>query len=325
MNQVPLIYRILLIGLLPLIAAVLFFKGQSYDPALIDFRSVVRQEAPVSSGPLRSVREPLAPSSPGEITGFRQLGRPHTYTKENLYEHVNGHAEYFIGAGFMGLTVTEYIAVGSKATGAEIRTEVFDMGKNIQAFGVLADESGGNPAPVSVGVMGYKSSGGVNFIKGSYYVKISALDPKAPVLKFAKAFAETLPSGKDSFQVFAKLPDMGKVSNTRFIKEGYRGLDFLRNVIEREYSTGGRKITVALISGSEHEIRTVMSSFDRYFKKSGIPNEKLKRGGREVYKVTDKYEGTWFLIPGRDAVFAVFGTDDEEILRHIKEGGGRER
>ncbi|HAM52078.1 MAG TPA: hypothetical protein DCP92_15835, partial [Nitrospiraceae bacterium] len=169
MNSVPLTYRLLLIGLLPVIAAVLFVKGQRYDPALIDFKAVKQQETPSPAVSLQSIRESPAPAVGGGITGFRQLGQPQNYTKENLYEHVDGHAEYFIGAGFMALTVRDYISEDSKATAPEIETEVFDMGKSIQAFGVLADESGENPAAVSVGTVGFKTSSGVNFIEGRYY------------------------------------------------------------------------------------------------------------------------------------------------------------
>ncbi len=322
MNSVPLKYRLLLIGLLPLIAGVLYLRGQKYDPALIDFKTTVRQEVP---GPVASpqvIQESQPLSVAQDIAGFRKLGETRRYTKENLYEHVDGHAEYFISAGFQGLTVTEYISAGSKATQAEVQAEVFDMGKSIQAFGVLVDESGENPAAVSVGTMGYKTSGGVNYIKGGYYVKISAFSPKTPVIKFAKAFADTLPAGQASFQVFAKFPDIGKVENTRFAKEGYRGLDFLHNVIEREYSTGRGKIKVALMAGSDNETRSLMSSFLDYFGKSGMRYEKTERGGPDVYKVMDKYEGNWFLIRSRDAVFGVFGTDDEEILKFfMKEKG----
>ena len=322
MNSVPLIYRLILIVLLPVIAVALYVNGQRYDPALIDFKAVVRQETPGSAASLQPVQESSAPAIARGIAGFQQLGPLHNYTKENLYEHVDGHAEYFISAGFVALAVAEYVSAGSKSTAAEIQTEVFDMGKSIQAFGVLADESGENPVPVPLGTMGFKTSGGVNFIKGRYYVKISALDPKAPVLKFARAYDETLPSVRDSFQAFAKLPNMGKVVNTRFVKEGYRGLDFLRNVIEREYSVGGRRITVALITGGEQELHSVMSSFLEYFKKSGMPLEKLQRGGKEIYKVMDKYEGNWFLIPSRAAIFGVFGTDDEEILGYFMKDTG---
>jgi len=310
MDPVPLKYRLLLIGLLPLIAGVLYFRGQKYDPALIDFRATTRQEVP---GPA---------ASPQDIAGFRKMSEARLYTKENLYEHVNGHAEYFISAGFQGLTVTEYIASGSMASQPEIQVEVFDMGKDIQAFGVLADESGENPPPVSVGTMGYRTSGGVNFIKAGYYVRVSAFNPNAPVIKFAAAFADTLTAGQDSFQVFSKFPDIGKVESTKFAKEGYLGLDFLHNVIEREYSTGSGRIKVALMAGSEREMRSLLSSFLDYFGKYGMRYEKTERSGIEVYRVIDKYEGNWFLIRSRDAIFGVFGTDDEKILKYfIKEPG----
>jgi len=322
MNSVPLKYRLLLIGLLPLIAAVLYFRGQNYDPALIDFNKTVQQEVLGAVASAKVVQESQPLPVVQDIAGFRKFGETRRYTTENLYEHVDGHAEYFISAGFQGLTVTEYIATGSKATEAEIQVEVFDMGKSIQAFGVLADESGEKPTPVSVGTMGYKTSMGVNYIKGRYYVKVSAFNPKTPAIKFAKGFADTLPAGQASFEVFSKFPDLGKVENTRVAKEGYRGLDFLHNVVEREYSTSSGKIKVALMTGSEHEMRSLLSSFLDYFGKSGMQYEKIEMGGSEAYKVMDKYEGNWFLIRSRDTVFGIFGTDDEGILKFFMKDKG---
>ncbi|HBH61115.1 MAG TPA: hypothetical protein DDX85_05105 [Nitrospiraceae bacterium] len=322
MAPVPLTYRLLLIGLLPLIAGVLYSRGQKYDPALIDFNTTMRQEVPGAALPqVIQTSQPLPVAQ--DIAGFQRMSEAYRYTKENLYEHVDGHAEYFISAGFQGLTVTEYIPSGSTVTQAEIQVEVYDMGKSIQAFGVLADESGENPPLVPVGTMGYKTSGGVNFIKGRYYVKISVFSPKTPVIKFAKGFADTLSTGQDSFQVFSKFPDLGKVESTRFVKEGYRGLDFLHNVMEREYSTGKGRIKVALMSGSDLEIRSLMSSFLDYFGKSGMQYHIIESSGRDVYRVIDKYEGNWFLIRSRDAIFGVFGTDDKEILKYFieKQGG----
>jgi hypothetical protein len=319
MNPVPLKYRLLLLGLLPLIAGVLYIRGQNYDPALLDFRTTAQQEVPGPVPSPQAIQESrtltVNHNTGQDIAGFRKLGEERHYTKENLYEHVDGHAEYFIGAGFQGLTVTDYIATGSEAAQAELQSEVFDMGKGIQAFGVLADESGENPAPVSVGTMGYRTSGGVNFIKGRYYVKISSFSPKTPVVRFAKVFADTLSGGQDSFRIFSRFPDLGKVESTRFTKEGYRGLDFLHNVIEREYSRGAEKIRVAFLAGSEAEMRSLLPAFIDYFGKSGMRYEKTEINGAEVYRVIDKYEGNWFLVRTRDTLFGVFGTDDEAILK----------
>lgn len=316
MDSIPFKYRFLLLVLLPCIAATLYISGQSYDPAMINFKTVAEPGASLRSdeqAPVYAVQE---------VAGFRQSGREHHYTKENLYEHIDGHAEYFISAGFIGLRVTEYTAMDSKTKEAEIRAEVFDMGNSIQAFGVLADESGENPLTVSVGATGFKTSGGINFMKGRYYVKISALSPNAPVIRFAEVFSDTLPSEQDSFQIFSKFPDIGKVENTRFVKEGYRGLDFLHNVVEREYSRGGRKITVAVMIGSGKDVRSLLLSFFDYFAKFRIQHDKTTRMGQEVYKVMDKYEGNWFLIPAGDVIFGIFGTDDEDIVKYfVKEKG----
>jgi hypothetical protein len=318
MKPVRLRYRILLIGLLPCIAAVIYFSGQRYDAALINFKRATELEAPVSStASTLSVEQKIIAPASREIAGFRQSGQARRYTKENLYEHVDGHAEYFISAGFAGLIVTEYVTSGSGAKQAEIQAEVFDMGKSIQAFGVLADESGENAAPVSVGAMGFKTSGGLNFINGRYYVKITAFSPKTSALQFAKGFADTLSTDHGPFEVFSKFPNLGKIGHTRFVKEGYHGLDFLHNVIEREYSIGDKKIKVALVTGSGQEMKSLLSAFLDYFKKYAIPYEKIEKSGKEIYRVMDKYEGNWFLIPTHDAIYSIFGTEDEGILQYF--------
>ncbi len=329
MNAVPFLYRLLLLALLPCIAVILYLGGQQYDPALIDFKSAAEilvagqiEQAPGSAGLVTASDSGKTQTLPGpdsgNIAGFLQIGRERHYTKDNLYEHVDGHAEYFIGAGFIGLSILEYAPAPSKDTKSEIQVEVYDMGNSIQAFGVLTDESGDNAQAISVGTMAFKTSGGISFIKGRYYTKISSFNPKSPLLIFARGFSPTLPAARDSFEIFSRLPDLGKVEKTRFIKEGYRGLDFLRNVVEREYSTGGKKVTVALMTGNVQAIRTLQSSFFEYFKKSGMIIEKAEKDGHEFYKIRDKYEGNWFLIPSSDALFGVFGTEDESIVSSFR-------
>jgi hypothetical protein len=74
---------------------------------------------------------------------------------------------------------------------------------------------------------------------------------------------------------------------------------------------------VALVTGSGQEMISLLSSFLDYFRKYAIPYEKLEKSGKEVYRVMDKYEGTWFLIPAHDTMYSVFGTDDEGILKYF--------
>lgn len=314
------IYRILLLALLPCIAVFIYAKGQKYDPALLDFKAHKGSGPPQTEKTAEQLSSNVSAPIPTELDGFRQFGKSREYTKENLYEQVNGHAEYFISAGFVRLSVLEYVVTGSQSSQSDIQAEVYDMGKNIQAFGVLVDESGENPAPAQVGSMGFKTSNGVNFIKGKYYVKISAFNNKTPVLKFAKSFEKTLNAGADAKAVFSKFPDIGKINSTRFIKEGYRGLDFLRNVVEREYSFNGKTIQVALLAEKENEAQKLMSALLVHFKKSDTKFDKTLRNGKDIYKVIDKYEGDWFLISGQGVLFGIYGNADEEVLKHFTKG-----
>lgn len=323
MKPVQLALRLGLIGLLPLIAFTLYVKGQKYDPALLDFTKPSGPETSVSTGPLQTVAESVSAAAVSALAGFQSLGQERRYTKDNLYEHVDGHAEYFISAGFLGLVVTEYTQTGADASKPAMQAEVYDMGKDIQAFGVLIDESGENAPSVSIGTMGFKTSGGINFVKGRYYVKITALDPKAPLLSFAKAFAGPLPAASGPFTAFDRLPRTNATGKTRFIKEGYRGLDFFNNVIEREYTIDSRKITLALLAASRQDLSRTVSSFLEYIKKSGMPMEQSQEADKTIYKVTDKYEGSWFLVASPNTVFAVFGTDDNAVLGHFMKIGER--
>jgi hypothetical protein len=76
------------------------------------------------------------------------------------------------------------------------------------------------------------------------------------------------------------------------------------------------------MTGSEHEMQSLLASFLDYFGKSGMRYEKIEMGGSEAYKVMDKYEGNWFLIRSRDTVFGIFGTDDEGILKFFMKDKG---
>ena len=90
----PPLVRALLIALLPILALLFYLDGQNYDPGLVDFQS---GEATAFS--------PAADLFPETIAGLTRTGQIRRFGKDDLYEYINGHADYFIGAGFRGLAV----------------------------------------------------------------------------------------------------------------------------------------------------------------------------------------------------------------------------
>ncbi len=120
--------RLSLILFLPALALFLFVEGQRYDPARIRFE------------PSQSEGSGLIALVPSDISGYTRKGPVRSYTKENLYEYVNGHAEYFISAGFVTLAVGEYGKSGSPDAAPDVTVDIYDTGRSIQSFGVLSDE-----------------------------------------------------------------------------------------------------------------------------------------------------------------------------------------
>ncbi len=297
------IYRFLLLALLPIIAITIYLKGQKYDRATIDFKS--SQIGNVSS------------FFPLEIDGFSKSGQTRIYTKDNLYEYINGHAEYFIGAGFISLSVVEYVKSGAEPVQSDAAVEIYNMGKGIHAFGVLVDEAGENTTEVQIGMMGYKTSQGLNFFTGQYYIKIRSFKDAVPLDKLARMINKNLGVKSESFSLFSRFPDIGEVVTTRFIKDGYRGLAFLHDVIEREYLSNGESIQVFLVTGDEHEIDKIATSFFDFFRQSEIKFIRIKKNGKIFYKVMDPYEGDWYLLPVRDALFGIYGAVNDTIVKYF--------
>lgn len=298
-------HHFFLIALLPVIALILYIEGQNYDPALIRFQ-------PMEKGVGRE-----AAFFPRELAGFSQRGQVRSFTKENLYEYVNGHAEYFISAGFVHLSVGEYSTRGSEPGEPDVVVDIYDMGKSIQAFSILADEAGGSPSALQAGMMGLKTPQGISFFTGQYYVRISAYDENAPLETFAEKIDVEIGAKSDPFPEFSRLPDLGEVVTTRFIKEAYRGLDFVENVIEREYRINGSTVQVFLVSGKEEEIGKLVASFLDFYRQSEIEYDTIEIRGKRLYKIRDPYEGEWFLIPLPDALFGIFGSIDDKTLQYL--------
>ncbi len=301
-------FRVLLVGFLPLIVLLIYFEGQQYDPALIQFQSA------------QSVRDVMTSFFPREIAGFSRFGQVRSYTRVNLYEYVDGHAEYFISAGFIGLAVGEYRAAGSEGSEPDVVVDIYDMDKSIQAFGILSDESGGSMSELQSGLMGFRTPLGISFVKGQYYIRISAYNENVSLDTFTENLAGTIGAESDPFPEFARLPDIGDVVATRFIKEAYRGLGFVNNVIEREYRVDGETVAIFVVTGEKKEIKNLVDSFTDFFRQSDIQYSVTEQQGKKLFKVKDPFEGDWALISLPDALFGVYGSFDDKIINAIPSG-----
>ena len=291
--------RLLLVALLPLIALLLYLDGQVYDSDLLDFR-----KAATGGGS-------SADLFPDRITGLDRAGQLRRFDKDNLYEYINGHAEYFIGAGFRALAVGEY-GVGDDGQ-PQVVVNLYDMGGALNAFGVLASEAG-DQAPVDVATLGFRGSLGVNFIHGPYYVQVSLFDPGLEPIKAAREMAAALAEKAEAVELAFRFPNLGTVKSTRFVREYYRGMEFFNNVVERTFDQDGKEIPVFVISGSADEIRALEQSLTGFLTDDGIPFQSVERNGLRFVEVEDPYEGNWFFVRLEEQLFGAYAPLDDGMV-----------
>jgi hypothetical protein len=303
---VPWPARWILLLLPPLLAAGLYWQSQHYDHGLVDLRASGSAGAAAGVAPL-----------PATLAGRARVGQLRSFSRETLYEYVNGHAEYYLSAGFEGLAVAEY---GADPQGQpSLVVNLWDMGRPLHAFGVLMDEAGPDAVALEGDVLGFRTAGGVGLAHGRYYVQLSTFGADVDPTQTVAELQAALGSVQDGGPAIAEFPAFGRVVNTRFVKEAYRGLDLLANVIERRFAREGAELDAFLIQGDAGRIADLERRLLEFLDAEGIPHEAVPVAGRTVHRVSDRYEGDWFFVAATDRLLGAYAPLDAALQGVVRD------
>ncbi len=283
--------RLLLLLPLPVIAFWVVYSGVTYQGETVKLASLS------SSSPLLS-----AP----ELTGLERRERPIVYTKDNLYEYVNGHAEFFISAGFEKLTVYQY---SSEKGAGELTLEIYDMGSPENALGTLSQEKGSARSVQDIGRKAYAAPGLLLFYKGRYYVKASGFHlEEETLLKAGEEVAGNIESG-ESGGGGSLLPGKNMIPDSRgFVKSNYLALSFLENVRTAVYELDGEKAEGFAFSSPPDRLL-------EFFDQEGA--EIIRRDIAEFqgYLITSRYEGSLGLVTDGESTVGLKGEVADPLLK----------
>ena len=128
-----------------------------------------------------------------KATGAAPYGDVLWYTRDSLYDYINGMAEEYLDAGFVGLAHSEWKAAG--ATGnAYVEIDLYDMGSAKGVAAVMTAPPPDKTAEIAPGVTAYRDEGICEFGAGRYYVRLTARPDaegqKALLDALARAVAE---------------------------------------------------------------------------------------------------------------------------------------
>jgi hypothetical protein len=246
---------------------------------------------------------------PPQIPGWEQDGDVEIFTGDNLFDHIDGAAEFYLSYNFQKLWVVRY-----KKGEAEIALEVYDHGDPVHAYGVYSMERPNGAHVTAIGAQGYFEESLLNFVTGRYYVKMNSFrEPDAGsgvLLSTAKDLSPQLEENPELPAIVRLMPAGNMVPNScQFVPNTFMGLEFLGSAFQASYETGDGKLTLFVMERKSPDEAAVLLQKYHEFVQSD-PGE-LKEGS---YVIEDPFNGTIHLY-WKDHYIIGFSGDDLPAVR----------
>lgn len=188
----------------------------------------------------------------------------------DLYQYIDGAAEAFHMYDLVAMVHREY-----KAGGAEITVDIYDMGEPINAFGIYSAERSPENRYIQVGAEGYIDEHVLNFLQGSFYVKLSAFSDKGsaqPAMRsFAGEISKRIGGGAALPAVLAVFPASGRVARSeKYVKRAPLGHEFLAPACTADYRFAGKQSSLLISTSADAaQAKKKLELLRGYFAKGG--------------------------------------------------------
>ncbi len=242
-----------------------------------------------------------------ELESFAFSESPQDYFPETLYEYIDGAAEIYLGYDFKQLIVGQYQMVDSEAS---LSVEIYDMGNDINSFGIYSAERFPDTEFITVGNQGYLEEGTLNFIVGKYYVKLLCFDCDEGSDQVLRGFSEEIVKNVEDRGQLPSLLNVfkqeGLIANSeKFILRNFLGYEFLGHGYLASYRLGDVEFDGFIVDGkSEKEARLMLEKYLKTRKQGSY--EKTPLG----YHIRDRYYGHIYLAQVGNYLCAVMKIKD---------------
>ncbi|MCK4762522.1 MAG: hypothetical protein KAW12_10030 [Candidatus Aminicenantes bacterium] len=251
------------------------------------------------------------------VKGMKK-GKPDIYTPDNLYEYINGAAEIFLGFDFQELAALTY----EDPQEHQLTIDIYRHSSARNGFGIYSQEKPVKGDFLKIGAQGYYEKGVLNFVKGSYYVKISGFDLGDKDKEVMTAAAEKISKklvGADHFPLpTTSFPGRGKIVNSeRFTAADFLGHSFLHSAFAADYKDSGTEFQIFIMeAATPKEARKIVENYFKFAKKK---NSEISAYG-DFFRFLDPYyrsKGQVNIRAKGKYVFGLFGDDMKRVRYYM--------
>lgn len=230
------------------------------------------------------------------------------YTSDNLWDIIDGGAELFLSYGFLDLRIGEY----ADAAGRDVRVELYRHSSEANAFGIYSQERNTGYRFIPIGTQGYIEDGAMNYLLGTYYVKISShVAGKAgrDAMEFIGRKVAAHLGGTPGWPApLAFFPPEKKIANAEgLIGENFLGYRFFRAAYTARYDGEGTLFLMEFSSPAE-----ARGAVDAYLKAigggAGAPDGKITA-------VNDPYNGQVLILLRGRVLAGAYGAGGTPLAR----------
>lgn len=256
------------------------------------------------------------------FAGWSKKGQPDLYTPDNLFEYINGAAEIFLSYDFQRLASLTY----ENNKEQTFTVDVYEHSNKRNGFGIYSLEKPQKGNFISIGTQAYYEKGVLNFLKGSFYIKMSGYDlgdnDKKVLTTAARELARALAGVVDFPAAIKCFPGKGKIPNSEaYINKNFLGHSFLHSAFVAEYELNGRKFKVFIIETDKpKEVEEILNNYTAFIKKKGIPVEQKET----FYRFQDPYyrsSGMIHMQMKKNYLWGLFSKDNAAAESFIREIG----
>ncbi|RPI04687.1 MAG: hypothetical protein EHM64_09190 [Ignavibacteriae bacterium] len=251
-----------------------------------------------------------------EIPGWKITQEDPVYDANNLWDIIDGAADLYLEYAFVDLHIVRYISPDS----VEVKTELYRHATDVDAFGMYSQERDTGYHFIPMGVQGYLQQGVLNFLTGSYYIKLSTYQTgrsaQEAMLTVGRRLVSHLQQNNTMPGIYLKFPAEGRMKNTeQYVARNFLGYSFLNSAYVVTYgSTAPFKVFV--IESAVPEKADAMLA--EYLKT--VPKESVTKYDSSRYQIRDPHHGAMGLQICSQYLCGVIQCTDNEIQKNILSG-----
>ncbi len=227
----------------------------------------------IMPGPLHASDKPHEIIDRLTVDGWQHNGPVRQFSPENMYEQINGRAEYYIAYDVVNMTFAGFSRKEKK--GPFINLFIYDMGNATNAFGVYAGERSEEGTSVDLGRAAYTENANYYIWKGQYYITImtsgTTADFQSAGRSMAQQVAQGLPDSGEPVWGLSAMPEKDLVPETlKFARQDAMGLDFMKDTYMARYRKNRKEVTQFLSKrASEDVAKQVLAQYKQFAEQYG--------------------------------------------------------